>query len=226
MIKIIKKFIKKVLFSNFTYKHFPFLYLFIKYSKLNVNSSEYWDNIHSQEIKNPTFRFDNLIKDIINRVDFNNKSVLDIGCGQGYFLTNIPEAKKRVGIDFSKKAIDNLIKKNIEGHVRTLPKINLWSKFDIISCFETLEHVKRWKQTIDQAISHLEENGLLLISTPFEDSIQINEHVVYFDLSRIYNFLKKRISILEIKIVGPWMIVVAQKSKQQEHEIPKYFLKK
>lgn len=150
--------------------------------------------------------------------------MLDVGCGQGYFLNSIKNAKSRTGVDVSSAAIRILQQNCIDGYECFLPDLNLGDKrFDIITCFETLEHVVRWKDTIKNMIKYLRDRGYLIISVPFENSIVIDEHVVYFDMDRLCNFLKKFVSILEIKILGPWVIVIATKEKRKLDEVHSYF---
>ena len=54
----------------------------------------------------------------------------------------------------------------------------------------------------------------------------MGEHVVYFDVPRLYGFLKKYLTVLEIKILGPWLLVIAQNKKYAAGERPDYFFKK
>ena len=76
-------------------------------------------------------------------------------------------------------------------------------------------------------ISQLRPNGYLIISVPFENRIVIREHVNYFDVQRLYSFLKNKLEILEIKFLGPWFLIIGQKVKYEpkhKEKILKYHL--
>ena len=225
--KVITKlrcYIKKPLNSNFSYKHLPSVFLWSKYSGKNINTKDFWDEIHSREDKNPGNRFDQLVLSFLGRLDFENKDILDIGCGRGHFLGQINNAKSLTGVDISEEAIKIVNNRSIEGHVRTLPDINLDRKFDVITSFETIEHTRKWKQSIKEMTRLLRDDGLLILSVPFEDSIVMEEHVAYFDVERLYKTLKSKLTVLEIKIIGPWLMIIAQNKKYKRGEIPSYYL--
>jgi len=72
-----------------------------------------------------------------------NKSILDIGCGDGYFLQSISKNfshKRLVGIDVS---LPSLTKHHpdIEFKVADIINFNLNYKFDIVFSDQVLEHI-------------------------------------------------------------------------------------
>ena len=105
-----------------------------------------------------------------------NKNVLDIACGSGYgssILINAG-AKSVVGIDnsieiinYAKNSYSNLrdldfICADIQ-HIQLLEYSNY---FDLIVCFETIEHVSEYQNVIENLDLMLNAHGTLLISTP------------------------------------------------------------
>jgi ubiquinone/menaquinone biosynthesis C-methylase UbiE len=100
------------------------------------------------------------------------KKVLDIACGEGYG-TNLM-AKKALhvtGVDIDNTSIENAKKKytarNIfftTGSVLKIPATN--NSFDIITCFETLEHIGEQEEMLAELKRVLTSTGILLISTP------------------------------------------------------------
>lgn len=104
-----------------------------------------------------------------------NKSVLDVGCGTGYgtnCLANLG-AEKVTGIDISKKFIDIAKKKYIKPNVRfevldALKLERLEEKFDIITCFEVLEHlpIGTHEEFLSDVGRILKSEGKLFLSTP------------------------------------------------------------
>jgi len=216
--------VRKPFLNNFCYKYFPRLFLFMRLGQLeNINTSVYWSNVHSLENDSGNLRFDTFVLNFLSGIDFKNKDVLDVGCGRGTFLEQLTMAKSLTGVDISEVAVAEIKKKGIEGHVRVLPELYLDKKYDIITCFETLEHVTKWQKTIKNILEHLREDGFLLLAVPFENAIMMGEHVTYFDVPRLYNFLRPKIRILEIKILGPWFLIIAVNKKNYKNKIDDYF---
>lgn len=100
------------------------------------------------------------------------KDVLDCACGVGWgtFLLANGGAKSVVGVDLSPNAIatarvfysaDNT--KFIQG---VLGEINLRANFDVITSFETLEHVDEPIAFLKSLRKYLKPDGLLMLTTP------------------------------------------------------------
>jgi len=114
-----------------------------------------------------------MLSDILDKVDNDSvKSILDVGCGDGvktnylcnHFSTNT------IGIDFTQSGIDVAQQKFDE-----TPNLNFIcvdasephiynEKFDMISCFEVLEHVDDWQTLVDQFANT--SNRWILLSFP------------------------------------------------------------
>jgi 2-polyprenyl-3-methyl-5-hydroxy-6-metoxy-1,4-benzoquinol methylase len=119
----------------------------------------------------------------------NSKTVLDAACGTGYgtyYLAN-RGAKGVTGIDLSEEAInyanvtyrmDSL--KYCAGDVTRMPFRS--QSYDLISSFETLEHLRDPESFIAECKRLLKSNSKLIISTPNRDvhSSQ-NFHVPYHE---------------------------------------------
>ncbi len=100
------------------------------------------------------------------------KKVLDIACGEGYG-TNLM-AKKALhvtGVDIDNTSIENAKKKYTAGNivfatgsVLKIPAPN--NSFDVITCFETLEHISEQEEMLAELKRVLSPSGILLISTP------------------------------------------------------------
>ncbi|KYG74813.1 methyltransferase family protein [Roseivirga ehrenbergii] len=105
-----------------------------------------------------------------------NKCVLDVASGEGYGVSLMANlAQHVIGVDIEKEAIthaqNTYQKENIvfvEGDIRSLPFEN--GSFDIITCFETIEHITEHDQAMGELKRVLRPNGALLISTPDSDS--------------------------------------------------------
>jgi SAM-dependent methyltransferase len=101
-----------------------------------------------------------------------NKSVLDIACGVGYagpmFIQS--GAVSYNGVDINDKLIkyakDNYASELISYSVGDICTFKIDKKFDLISCFETIEHIKDYKTAIKNLYDLLNPGGTLLVSSP------------------------------------------------------------
>lgn len=137
----------------------------------------------TDEVSTPLYLHKNfLIRRIfINRLiaaykmsSFNQKKILDFGCGSGIFLQAIShEIKEGIGvdlnIDIAKKVVTS---KNISLKQITDEKDVLnFTNIDIITSFDVLEHVKNLDALIDNFKKILSPNGIIIISGPTENSL-------------------------------------------------------
>lgn len=105
-----------------------------------------------------------------------NGKVLDLGCHSG-FLTNqlqqITKSKEVFGVDISVKAIQYARQKypNINFQVidlnQAFPEFD--GKFNLITCFDVLEHLLEPKKFIKEVNSHLLTGGYFIIGVPHEN---------------------------------------------------------
>ncbi len=113
----------------------------------------------------------NLSDEVINKLfpDVKNKSVLDAGCGTGYFCQWATEqgAAKITGIDISPKMIE-MAKRNCPSagfkcadiSTESIPK----ETFDVIILALVLGHIKDIRPALENLASSLKPGGTLLIS--------------------------------------------------------------
>jgi len=127
------------------------------------------------------------------------KKVLDLGCGEGYGSDILSElAENVIGIDIDEKAIEHAsskyVKKNlkfIRGSAFEVP-IKSENSFDVIICFEILEHVEEHNKLLSEVKRLLKADGVLVISTPNKK--------VYSDEANYKNpFHKKELYFSEFK---------------------------
>ena len=102
-----------------------------------------------------------------------NKTVLELGCGNGYgtHLLMKKGAKKIIGIDLDPKAItfanNNYSNKNIQYRSGDAETIRLPdSSIDIVVSFETIEHVPNPKKMVQTVQKVLKQDGIFIVSTP------------------------------------------------------------
>jgi len=120
------------------------------------------------------------LKEIIKLAQFQKDDVvLDLGCGEGFLISLMPNLpKKIVGVDISNIALNRAKKilkgkRNIELHWGDAENLEFPNgTFNKIICSELLEHVPRPKKVITEIHRVLKNNGLLIISIPDEKRIQ------------------------------------------------------
>jgi SAM-dependent methyltransferase len=96
--------------------------------------------------------------------------ILDLGCSFGYFLNLCDEQGfETYGLDISRYAIKRA-KMNTKSQVflgdisRGVPFKN--DRFDIITMFDTIEHLDNPRETLQEVHRVLKKKGLLVITTP------------------------------------------------------------
>lgn len=106
-----------------------------------------------------------------------DKSILDVACGSGYSTPLFINAGSLSydGIDIDEKQIasaksryagETYLNNKANYHVGDMRTFNNGKTFDIITCYEVIEHVKDYESAIRNLYSLLNPGGVLLISTP------------------------------------------------------------
>jgi O-antigen biosynthesis protein len=99
------------------------------------------------------------------------KRVLDLACGEGYGSALLARsADSVVGIDIDRQAVHHARAKyagsNVHFVVGSITEIPLSGRFDVIVCFEVLEHINEQDRLLSEVKRLLKPEGLLVISTP------------------------------------------------------------
>ena len=144
---------------------------------------------------------------------YTEKSLLDVGCGEGYAMAHFSRAGYTVeGIDYS---LDGVRRHNpdMEDRVRVgeiveeLDKLSeKGRRYSVVSMSHVIEHVRRPKEVIKRIGSILERDGLAIITVPNDFSVTQREarqrslvdrdywicapdHLHYFSLASLKNCL-------------------------------------
>lgn len=110
-------------------------------------------------------------------VELKDKVVLDVGCATGAFLEDIISANECYGIDISKYAID-VCRKKYPQFKNNFSQLNLdeqkfssKKKFDMISMFDTIEHLYNYVNFKEILDVNLKKGGYLMVTTPNANSL-------------------------------------------------------
>ena len=151
-----------------------------------------------------------------NQVNIEPKSALDIGCGEGFFLTELFSRGYKVsGLDYDefacKKFNPEMLPYFLSGDINE--NLNLLVSqnrlFDLIYLGNVLEHVQDAKKLLEKARSLLAENGVCVILVPndfthFQKSLLRDgivekeyffappEHLNYFNTNNLQIFLSNQ----------------------------------
>lgn len=114
------------------------------------------------------------------------KKVLDAGCGTGYGMVTLGAsgAADVTGVDIDPDAVAEAGRRYgdpnavLQGDLRDLPFPG--DSFDVVVCWETIEHIEGGDQALDEIHRVLRQDGVLLVSSPNPDVYPPgNEHHVH-----------------------------------------------
>ncbi len=148
--------------------------------------------------------------ELINRHQPAKGTILDYGCGTGVFL----EACKKDGWQVQGIEPNDKARELAEGATGTKVATELSSldpdkKYNVITLWHVLEHIHSLNETAKELISHLAEDGTLIIAVPNADShdaqqykenwaaYDVPRHLYHFTQPTMKRFLKKHKMQLE-----------------------------
>lgn len=104
-----------------------------------------------------------------------DESYLDIGCSNGYITDIIKNRYKfqhATGMDHNTENLALAKQKypsvTFEFIDLNIPPENRSNKFDLVTCFETLEHVGDLKTALHNILNYVDSKGLVVITVPIE----------------------------------------------------------
>ncbi|HEY5123538.1 MAG TPA: bifunctional glycosyltransferase/class I SAM-dependent methyltransferase [Ignavibacteria bacterium] len=112
----------------------------------------------------------------------NNLKILDIGCGEGFFASNISNSNLKTGVDFISEN-DN-IRNNFNNYYQYnlndgIPLELQGHKFDFVLCLDILEHLTDYETILMQVKNILKDDGNLIISLPNIANIYIRLNLLF-----------------------------------------------
>ena len=135
-----------------------------------------------------------------------NQKLLDFGCGNGGFLLKANNSTKMAeGVELEKRLKDHFIKNNLNVWENLDEVLNLGHKFNVITAFHVIEHLKNPIEIIQKLYTLLEKNGELIIEVPssndalltlyqskeFSNFTYWSNHIYLFNASTIEKLVRK-----------------------------------
>lgn len=125
------------------------------------------------------------------------KKVLDVGCGVGYGSKWMAQngAESVLGFDLSIDAITHANEfyshEKVTFKVASATDFFFEEKFDVVTCFELIEHVEAQSNVISCIRKVLKEDGVLIISTPRAlEEKRVHFHTKEFSLEEFKDLLE------------------------------------
>jgi 2-polyprenyl-6-hydroxyphenyl methylase/3-demethylubiquinone-9 3-methyltransferase len=112
-----------------------------------------------------------IVMDSIRNLISKGGTILDIGCGQGNFSILLAEEGYQViGCEINSEALEYALLRyefgNCQFVVADGSRLPFNIKFDAIILAEILEHVTHPQEILKECFDHLNNNGIIIISTP------------------------------------------------------------
>jgi len=128
-------------------------------------------------------------------------AVLDIGAGDGAFLSNAKKffAQKTVGIEPSNAALAKNTDQEITLIYGSFEKYAVSESFDMITCFQTIEHLNDPNTFLEKVKKHLRNNGYFVVTCHNNQSFVnkiLGEKSPIFDVEHLQIFSKNGIEQL------------------------------
>lgn len=97
-----------------------------------------------------------------------NTTLLELGCGDGFFLNSVKDKCKLVkGLELNTAAAEIARQKGLNVSSQSMNNlISQEEKFDIVCCFQVLEHIFDVNNFLNSMIKLGKINGLLIIAVP------------------------------------------------------------
>ena len=157
-----------------------------------MNKKE-WKKYYFDYQKNLASKFYIPLLEQLN-IKISNKNVLDVGCGDGGFITAFSEKNANAtGIEIKDFEWDQNSKvKFMVGNIINNPKVINKTNFDIIILRDVIEHIrkKRKEDFLKNIHNILDENGVLLITfPPFYSPFGLHQQVFCKSILKYIPFL-------------------------------------
>jgi SAM-dependent methyltransferase len=171
------------------------------------DSSEYYEGgtvgYESYSAQEPSLRttFERVVRQLVD-AGMAGGDLLEIGCGQGFFLDAARSAfRSSTGTEYSQAAVASARARGLDVVAGGIDELPPEARYDCIFSGHVLEHVYEPRPFVAQLVARLRPNGVLVLGTPDMGSVwrrvmgsrwpsyKIPEHVTYFDRTTLRRLL-------------------------------------
>jgi len=171
----------------------------------DLNNQSHWNTKWMAEGKDTWRKYHKINAQELEFIS-NNSKLIDLGCGNGYFLGQVKEKKNNMvlmGLDISSVGIAQLNEfYGIPGMVSKLPEIPYpieADSFDYVVMNELMEHVVDEKGLLNNAFRICKSGGWIIVAVPENHSPEYkqfiehedSEHVRWYDKTKLFNCLNR-----------------------------------
>ena len=113
------------------------------------------------------------IEETISLIPPDVESILDVGCGNGWFVNSLHARYQRVvGLDSSRKALEHVQTEKAHGDISALPFKT--ESFDLSTCLEVIEHLPY--ETFIKGLSELERvsKKYIMVTVPNDEDLELS----------------------------------------------------
>lgn len=172
MIKLVKKFIAKLLFvfSRIRAKLFPNFF---------IKTEQFWNErgIEGMHQHNGYNAFSSILRSYIP----SGARVLDLGCNKGLETAIIAKTNNVFGIDVYGTFVRMAQKRGIKAKVMNFYNIKFFEEFDCVYSNNSLEHAKFPEKVICGVWRALKPNGIFIIGMPLDgNNLSIKDPAHFF----------------------------------------------
>ena len=133
----------------------------------------------------------NIIQKFLNM----NSSIVDFGCGLGFFLKRLEKKFKATGVEFNEGIILQADKNLTNTKLMTIKKFfdEDKEKYDFLFLGDVIEHVNLPKSLINSLKKKLKKNGLIYINGPIENNFTLVNYSIrlYAIIKNLFNLKNK-----------------------------------
>lgn len=163
-----------------------------------------WAEFKKQDFIRQSLKF-SCVKDFL--VNLKPNAVLDVGAGNGKFLSSVAQWLPEtgiMGIDPSKPAVDAAWENAVEVKLGSFDSLSetIKQSFDVITFWGVLEHLSDPKKVLGQAVKKLTKNGHVIVCVPNVDSLAVKtlwkkcftfcpQHLWYFDIESLSRLMRQ-----------------------------------
>lgn len=126
----------------------------------------------SYDLRNPPYKFRSYFRQVRKYLK-PGSTALDVGCAYGSFIKVAKEHCQISGCDISEHAIAVASKRLPGTHLFVSDILNIPStaRYDLITCFDIVEHVPEVSEALQHLRGLLHDDGVICITVPVYDTI-------------------------------------------------------